>query len=60
MGCEGLERAGCKMHISHSVNIRDAVLLEFSQFCVSSDPCRFIRCFKIDLKELDLVFLAIP
>lgn len=25
MGCEGLERESCKMHISHSINVRDAV-----------------------------------
>lgn len=25
MDCEGLERESCKMHISHSINVRDAV-----------------------------------
>lgn len=25
MDCEGLERESCKMHISYSINVRDAV-----------------------------------
>lgn len=25
MDCEGLERESCKMHISHFINVRDAV-----------------------------------